>query len=77
MDRTSPRSNGEAGIFEIGRRSAEVLGGAPEATRFSCDPREMLGTTPQIEARARGGRLGGMMRERIAALGVHPVGVAA
>ncbi len=57
MDWTYPAGSGDAGIFEIGRRLAEALGRAPDATRFTYDPRGMLRTTREIEAAARGGRL--------------------
>lgn len=57
MDWTYPASSGDAGIFEIGRRLAEALGRAPDATSFTYDPRAMLRTTRQIERAARGGRL--------------------
>lgn len=57
MDWTYPANSGDAGIFEIGRRVAEALGRAPDATSFTYDPREMLRTTRQIERAARGGHL--------------------
>ncbi len=57
MDWTYPANSGDAGIFEIGRRLAEALGRAPDATSFTYDPREMLRTTRQIERAARGGHL--------------------
>jgi hypothetical protein len=57
MDWTYPDLSGDSGIFEIGRRLAEALGRAPDATRFTYDPRAMLRTTREIERAARGGRL--------------------
>ncbi len=57
MDWTYPAGSGDAGVFEIGRRLAEALGRAPDATRFTYEPRAMLRTTRQIERAARGGRL--------------------
>ena len=57
MDWTYPASSGDAGIFEIGRRLAEALGRAPDATSFTYDPRAMLRTTREIERVARGGHL--------------------
>lgn len=57
MDWTYPETPGDSGIFEIGRRLAEALGRAPDATRFTYDPRAMLRTTREIEGAARGGRL--------------------
>ena len=57
MDWTYPADRTDAGIFEIGRRMAETLGRAPDATRFSYDVREMLRITRMIEAGSRGGRL--------------------
>ena len=57
MDWTYPASSGDAGIFEIGRRLAEALGRAPDATSFTFDPRAMLRTTREIERAARGGHL--------------------
>jgi hypothetical protein len=57
MDWTYPANAGDSGIFEIGRRLAEALGRAPDATRFTYDPRAMLQTTREIEQAARGGRL--------------------
>lgn len=57
MDWTYPAGSGDAGIFEIGRRLAEALGRAPDVTRFTYDPRDMLRATREIERSARGGRL--------------------
>ncbi len=57
MDWTYPDASGDAGIFEIGRRLAETLGRAPQATRFEYDPREMLRVTREIERASAGGRL--------------------
>jgi len=57
VDWTYPEMSGDSGIFEIGRRLAETLGRAPDATRFTYDPRAMLRTTREIEQAARGGRL--------------------
>lgn len=57
MDWTYPAGAGDSGIFEIGRRLAEALGRAPDATRFAYDPRAMLRTTREIEHAATGGRL--------------------
>ncbi len=57
MDWTYPAGAGDSGIFEIGRRLAEALGRAPDATRFTYDPRTMLRTTRDIERASRGGRL--------------------
>ncbi len=57
MDWTYPSNSGDAGIFEIGRRLAEALGRAPDATSFTYDPRAMLRTTREIERAARGGHL--------------------
>ncbi len=57
MDWTYPALAGDSGIFEIGRRLAEALGRAPDATRFTYDPRAMLRTTREIEQASRGGRL--------------------
>jgi hypothetical protein len=57
MDWTYPEGSGDSGIFEIGRRLAEALGRAPDATRFTYDPRGMLRTTREIEQAALGGRL--------------------
>jgi hypothetical protein len=57
MDWTYPVGAGDSGIFEIGRRLAEALGRAPDATRFTYDPRAMLRTTRDIERAATGGRL--------------------
>lgn len=57
MDWTYPAGSGDSGIFEIGRRLAEALGRAPDATTFSYDPRAMLRTTREIERAATGGRL--------------------
>jgi hypothetical protein len=57
MDWTYPAGAGDSGIFEIGRRLAEALGRAPDATRFTYDPRAMLRTTRDIERAATGGRL--------------------
>ena len=57
MDWTYPAEAGDSGIFEIGRRLSEALGRAPDATRFSYDPRAMLRTTREIERAATGGRL--------------------
>lgn len=57
MDWTYPDRSGDSGLFEIGRRLAEALGRAPDATRFTYDPRSMLQTTREIERAARGGRL--------------------
>lgn len=57
MDWTYPANSGDAGIFEIGRRLAEALGRAPDATSFTFDPRAMLRTTREIERAARGGHL--------------------
>ncbi len=57
MDWTYPEGSGDAGIFEIGRRLAEALRRAPDATRFTYDPRAMLRTTREIERAASGGRL--------------------
>lgn len=57
MDWTYPVNSGDAGIFEIGRRLAETLGRAPDATSFTYDPRSMLRTTREIERAARGGHL--------------------
>ncbi len=57
MDWTYPTGSGDAGIFEIGRRLAEALGRAPDVTRFTYDPRDMLRATREIERSARGGRL--------------------
>lgn len=57
MDWTYPAGTGDAGIFEIARRLAAALGHAPDATRFTYDPRAMLRTTREIEAAARGGHL--------------------
>ena len=57
VDWTYPANSGDAGIFEIGRRIADALGRAPDATSFTYDPREMLRTTRQIERAARGGHL--------------------
>lgn len=57
MDWTYPIGSDDAGIFEIGRRLAEALGRAPDVTRFTYDPREMLRTTREIEQAGRGGRL--------------------
>ncbi|MEO5884575.1 MAG: DICT sensory domain-containing protein, partial [Candidatus Limnocylindrales bacterium] len=57
MDWTYPAGAGDSGIFEIGRRLSEALGRAPDATRFSYDPRAMLRTTREIEQAAAGGRL--------------------
>jgi hypothetical protein len=57
MDWTYPASSGDAGIFEIGRRLAEALGRAPDATSFTYDPRAMLRATRHIERAARGGHL--------------------
>ncbi|MEO5940342.1 MAG: hypothetical protein ABIZ72_05240 [Candidatus Limnocylindrales bacterium] len=57
MDWTYPANSGDAGIFEIGRRLAEALGRAPDATSFTYDPRAMLRTTREIERAARGGHL--------------------
>lgn len=57
MDWTYPAGAGDSGIFEIGRLLAEALGRAPDATRFTYDPREMLRTTREIERASAGGRL--------------------
>jgi hypothetical protein len=57
MDWTYPIGSGDAGIFEIGRRLAEALGRAPDVTRFTYDPRDMLRATREIERSARSGRL--------------------
>ena len=57
MDWTYPANAGDAEIFEIGRRLAEALGRAPDATSFVYDPRAMLRTTREIEQAARGGNL--------------------
>lgn len=57
MDWTYPDGAGDSGIFEIGRRLAEALGRAPDATRFTYDPRAMLRTTREIEHASLGGRL--------------------
>ena len=57
MDWTYPAGAGDSGIFEIGRRLAEALGRAPDATRFTYDPRAMLRTTRDIERASSGGRL--------------------
>ena len=57
MDWRYPAGAGDAGIFEIGRRLAEALGRAPDVTRFTYDPRDMLRATREIEAAGRGGRL--------------------
>ena len=57
MDWVYPAGAGDSGIFEIGRRLAEALGRAPDATRFTYDPRAMLRTTREIERAAAGGRL--------------------
>ncbi len=57
MDWTYPVGAGDSGIFEIGRRLAEALGRAPDATRFTYDPRAMLRTTRDIEHASTGGRL--------------------
>ncbi len=57
MDWTYPAGAGDSGIFEIGRRLAEALGRAPDATRFTYDPRSMLRTTRDIERASTGGRL--------------------
>ena len=57
MDWVYPIGAGDSGIFEIGRRLAEVLGRAPDATRFTYDPRAMLRTTRDIERASTGGRL--------------------
>jgi len=57
MDWTYPAGSGDAGIFEIGRRMAEALGRAPDATRFTYDARGMLRTTRDIERASTGGRL--------------------
>jgi hypothetical protein len=57
MDWTYPVGAGDSGIFEIGRRLAEALGRAPDATRFTYDPRAMLRTTREIERASTGGRL--------------------
>jgi hypothetical protein len=57
MDWTYPAGAGDSGIFEIGRRLAEALGRAPDATRFTYDPRAMLRTTREIERASTGGRL--------------------
>ena len=57
VDWTYPANSTDAGIFEIGRRLAEALGRAPDATSFTFDPRAMLRTTRQIERAARGGHL--------------------
>lgn len=57
MDWTYPANSGDAGIFEIGRRLAEAIGRAPDATTFAYDPRAMLRTTRVIERAARGGHL--------------------
>ena len=57
MDWTYPAGAGDSGIFEIGRRLSEALGRAPDATRFTYDPRAMLRTTRDIEQAATGGRL--------------------
>ncbi len=57
MDWTYPVGAGDSGIFEIGRRLAEALGRAPDATRFTYDPRAMLRTTRDIERASTGGRL--------------------
>ena len=57
MDWTYPAGAGDSGIFEIGRRLAEALGRAPDATRFTYDPRAMLRTTRDIERASTGGRL--------------------
>ncbi len=57
MDWTYPVGSGDAGIFEIGRRLAEALGRAPDATSFTYEPRAMLRTTREIERAARGGHL--------------------
>ena len=57
MDWTYPANAGDAGIFEIGRRMAEALGRAPDATNFVYDPRAMLRATRQIERVATGGHL--------------------
>ncbi len=54
---TYPVGAGDSGIFEIGRRLAEALGRAPDATRFTYDPRAMLRTTRDIERASTGGRL--------------------
>jgi len=67
MDWTYPANSGDAGIFEIGRRLAEALGRAPDATSFTYDPRAMLRTTREIERTARGGHLlvGFQMAEKL------------
>ena len=57
IDWTYPSDRTDAGLFEIGRRIAETLGRAPDATRFSYDVREMLRITRMIETGSRGGRL--------------------
>ncbi len=57
MDWTYPAETGDAGIFEIGRRLAEALGRAPDATRFTYDARGMMRTTREIERASAGGRL--------------------
>lgn len=57
MDWTYPVGAGDSGIFEIGRRLSEALGRAPDATRFTYDPRAMLRTTRDIERASTGGRL--------------------
>ena len=56
MDWTYPAGAGDSGIFEIGRRLSEALGRAPDATRFTYDPRAMLRTTRDIERASTGGR---------------------
>lgn len=43
MDWTYPVGAGDSGIFEMGRRLAEALGRAPDATRFTYDPRLSTG----------------------------------
>ena len=57
MDWTYPVGTGDSGIFEIGRRLAQALGRAPDATLFMYDPRAMLRTTRDIERASIGGRL--------------------
>ena len=57
MDWTYPSGAGEEGVYEIGRRLAELLGRFPEATAFMHDPREMLRVTRRVEATAKTGKL--------------------
>jgi len=57
MDWTYPAREGDAGIFEIGRRLAEHLGRLPDATSFTHDTREMLRITRRVETAAKTGML--------------------